>query len=55
MIQRVKREDYSSDEEYLKVYQEMLEAIKEHNRQQPEYDPNYKEEFLKFIGIKTKD
>lgn len=52
MISLVKREDYSSEEEYQEAYQRMLEAIEEHNRQhsKPEYNPNYKEEFLKSVS-----
>lgn len=52
MIKRVKREDYSSDKDYQEAYLEMLEAIEEHNRQHPapEYNPNYKEEFLKSLN-----
>lgn len=51
MISLVKREDYSSEEEYQEAYQRMLKDIKEHNRQHPEpkYNPNYKEEFLKSL------
>lgn len=51
MIKIVKREDYSSDEEYQKAYKKMIEAIKLHNKCHPEleYDPNYKEKFLKSL------
>lgn len=57
MISLVKREDYPSEEEYQKAYQRMLEAIKKHNEQhpEPEYNPNYKEEFLKSVsGLRMK-
>ena len=57
MIKVVKREDYSSEEEYQEAYQRMLEAIKKHNEQhpEPEYNPNYKEEFLKSVsGLRLK-
>ena len=52
MIKLVKREDYPSEEEYQEAYEQMLEAIKQHNMNNPEleYNPNYKEEFLKFIS-----
>lgn len=52
MIKLVKREDYSSEEEYHEAYQRMLEAIKKHNEQhpEPEYNPSYKEEFLKSVS-----
>ena len=56
MIKLVKREDYSSEEEYQEAYQRMLEAIKNHNKQhpEPEYNPNYKDEFLKSVsGLKN--
>lgn len=48
MIKQVKREDYSSEEEYQEDYEYMLEAIKQHNIDHPEieYNPNYNEEFL---------
>jgi hypothetical protein len=48
-INLVKREDYSSEKEYQKAYQKMLEAIKNHNKYNSDiqYNPNYKEEFLK--------
>lgn len=57
MIKLIKREDYSSEEEYQEAYQRMLEAIKKHNEQhpEPEYNPNYKEEFLKSVsGLRMK-
>lgn len=57
MIKLVKREDYSSEEEYQEACQRMLEAIKDHNKQhpKPEYNPNYKEEFLKSVsGLRMK-
>ena len=56
MISLVKREDYSSEKEYQEAYNEMLEAIKQHNidHPEPEYDPNYKENFLKSVsGLRT--
>lgn len=49
MIRRVRREDYSSEEEYLKAYEEMSKAIKQHNEMhspKAEYNPDYKREFL---------
>ena len=51
MINQVKREDYSSEEAYQEAYNEMLKAIKQHNlnHPEPEYDPSYKEDFLKLI------
>lgn len=52
MIKIVKREDYSSEEEYQEAYQEMLKDIEIHNKMNPEpqYNPNYKEEFLKALS-----
>lgn len=52
MINPVKREDYSSEEEYQEAYEQMLKAIKQHNMDnpEPEYDPSYKEDFLKLIS-----
>lgn len=52
MINLVKREDYSSEEEYQEAYKQMLKDIKVHNENNPEpkYNPNYKEEFLKSIS-----
>lgn len=54
MISLVKREDYSSEEEYQKAYEEMLEAIRIHNEMNPNipYDSEYKEEFLRYY-LKT--
>lgn len=51
MINLVKREDYSSEEEYQEAVKEMLKDIKFHNKCHPglEYDPNYKEKFLKSL------
>ena len=51
MINLVKREDYSSEEEYQEAVKEMLKDIEFHNRCHPEseYDPNYKEKFLKSL------
>lgn len=57
MIKIVKREDYSSEEECQKAYNKMLEAIKEHNKNnpEPEYNPNYKEDFIKSVsGLRMK-
>ena len=52
MIKLVKREDYSSEEEYEKAYKQMLEAIKQHDMNNPklEYNPNYKEDFIKSVS-----
>lgn len=51
MISLVKREDYSSEDEYQKNYQKMLEKIKIHNESNPDtpYDPEYKDEFLRTL------
>ena len=48
----VKREDYSSEEEYEKAYKQMLEDIKEHNMNHPKfkYNPNYREDFIKSVS-----
>lgn len=57
MINLVKREDYSSEEEYQKAAEQMLIDIEDHNRmhQEPNYDPNYKENFLKSVsGLRLK-
>ncbi len=32
MIGQVKREDYSSEKEYQKAYEDMLKAIESHNK-----------------------
>lgn len=56
MIKIVNREDYSSEEEYLEAYEQMLEAIRQHNMNnpEPEYNPNYKENFIKSVsGLRT--
>ena len=55
MIKQVKREDYSSEEEYQEDYEYMLEAIKQHYIDHPEieYNPYYKEEFLKYNSNKS--
>lgn len=52
MINLVKREDYSSEEEYQEAYEDMLKAIKQHNIDNPEdeHDSNYEEDFLKLIS-----
>ena len=51
MINLVKREDYSSEEEYQEAVKEMLKDIEFHNKCHPEleYDPNYNEKFLKSL------
>ena len=47
MIDLVERENFSSEEEYERALEQMLQDIEEHNRMNPEpkYDPNYKENF----------
>lgn len=52
MIKPVKREDYSSEEEYKKAYKKMLEAIKQHNMNHHKfkYNPNYREDFIKSVS-----
>ena len=58
MIKLVKREDYSSEEEYEKAYKQMLEDIKEHNMNHPKfkYNPNYREDFIKSVsGLRIKN
>lgn len=51
MVKIVKREDYSSEEEYQEAYNQMLENIRQHNKNnpEPEYDQDYKENFLRLI------
>lgn len=51
MINLVEKEDYSSEEEYQEAVKEMLECIELHKKCHPEleYDPNYKEKFLKSL------
>lgn len=55
MISLVKREDYSSEEEYQEAYKRMLEAIRIHNEMNPDipYDFKYKKEFLDFFNSKN--
>lgn len=52
MIKLVKREDYSSEEEYKKAYKQMLEDIKQHNMNHHKfkYNPNYREDFIKSVS-----
>ena len=52
MIKPVKREDYSSEEEYKKAYKKMLEDIKQHNTNHHKfkYNPNYREDFIKSVS-----
>ena len=52
MIKPVKREDYSSEEEYKKAYKKMLEDIKQHNMNHHKfkYNPNYREDFIKSVS-----
>lgn len=40
MIQRIKREDYDTDEEYQEAYNEMLELIKKHDEETVAVDLN---------------
>lgn len=52
MIKLVKIEDYSSEEEYQEAYQKIIELIKIHNEDHSiqEFDPNYRENFLKSLS-----
>ncbi len=51
MIDLIKKENYSSEEEYQIAKEQILREIEEHDKANPEpkYDPNYKEEFLKTL------
>lgn len=52
MISLIKREDYSSEEEYQEAYKQMLIDIRQHDidNSEPEYDSSYKENFLGLIS-----
>lgn len=52
MIGLIKREDYSSEEEFEIARKQMLRDIEEHNKNNPdpEYNSNYRENFIKSVS-----
>ena len=52
MIDLIERSEYSSTEEYEEAIKQMIKEIEKHNKlhPDPEYNPNYREDFIKAVS-----